>query len=230
MHRSKSLIRCKLDGHVRHVFKKRRDVPGEKSARTSGGGDSATGGDGVGVHAGLHERMHTRWRGHLDDRRTESTDATGDERDRRHGHVRPLLEQFLRRAVKRKVRTDGDAGAGGGETPLVRQRASEVIVPRSAAADANDFLPRLTAPLDTAPRPTPYLPPLVDAGAPEEMPLSVACMRTLTVSSGWIVLWLAARAKPPAMMSLTGTNLAKSFITPDAGAAAAIDTSTYSSP
>jgi len=115
--------------------------------------------------------------------------------------------------------------------PLYNNPTSEVIFAAPAlAADANDFLPRLTAPLDTAPRPTPYLPPLVDAGAPEEMPLSVACMRTLTVSSGWIVLWLAARAKPPAMMSLTGTNLAKSFITPDAGAAAAIDTSTYSSP
>merc|ERR1712164_185831 len=127
MHRSKSLIRCKLDGHVRHVFKKRRDVPGEKSARTSGGGDSATGGDDVGVHAGLH-RANAHRGGHLDDRRTESTDATGDERDRRHGHVRPLLEQFLRRAVKRKVRTDGDAGAETFVWPL-----QPMIPPRPCA-------------------------------------------------------------------------------------------------
>ena len=32
--------------------------------------------------------------------------------------VRPLLEQFLRRAVKRKVRTDGDAGAKGWRTKV----------------------------------------------------------------------------------------------------------------
>ena len=70
--------------------------------------------------------------------------------------------------------------------PLYSMPTSEVnLVAPALAADANDLFPRLTAPLETALRPTPYLPTLggVGAAAPAT-PLSVACMRTLTVSKG----------------------------------------------
>ena len=101
----------------------------------------ATGGDAL-VHAACTERMHTA--GHLDDRRTESTDATGDERDRRHGHADPWSSFFA--AVGAKHRWDAGA-RGGAEDTLVQRRNLEVI--RCAALQrTRPLLPKLTAPVD----------------------------------------------------------------------------------
>ena len=61
-------------------------------------------------------------------------------------------------------------------------------------------------------------------------PLSAACMRTLIVSRGWMVLWDAARAAPPARTSASGNTEESSPSTPVAAGAATADASTYDAP
>ena len=89
-------------------------------------------------------------------------------------------------------------------TPRYRLLTSPPTLPSTApvaTAIARGDLP------SAAVAPMPYLP--VETGAAADaalatLPLSAACMRTLMVSSGWIVLCDAARAVAPAMTSVTG--------------------------
>ena len=90
-------------------------------------------------------------------------------------------------------------------------------------------------PATAAVAPMPYLP--VDTGAAAEvtleatlLPLSAACMRTLMVSSGCIVLCDAARAVAPAMTSVTGNTDAMLPSNPVAAGAVVTEASTKSRP